>query len=174
MSPEESAKTQEKPLKLTSNMIAYMALREQGLSKQGAARELGLSLSYPAYVETRLKGKYDLTNTGMVKLAHKAVKKLVKGQTFGTIEKVKDSTALAAAAMIMDRDQPTINLNQNMNLNADVSFIQESEEIDMSSYYNDLEGQGSLHGSSHNVTYQPKPEPKSLKKKKKVHVYRKY
>ena len=59
----------------------------------------------------------------MVSSAHKAVKKLVKGETFGTIEKVKDSTALAAAGMILDRDQPIVHKTENVNLNINASPV---------------------------------------------------
>lgn len=98
----------ETPLKYTANQIAYLSLRKEGLTQSEAAREVGISAGYGSQLESRVKGKYDLTDTKLVKKAYKAVKCLIEGKPVGTVEKVKDSTVLAAASMVMDRAQPVV------------------------------------------------------------------
>lgn len=94
------------PIKYTPNQIAYIALREQGLNAHQAAKELGLSNGYPNYIDKKINKRFDLCDTKLVKGAHKTIKNLSQGLPVGTIEKVKDSTALAAAGMIYERYQP--------------------------------------------------------------------
>src|SRR4030067_3042811 len=110
-----------KPMKMTANQIAIACLREQGLNGAETARQLGLSKGYVTYVDQKLNRKYDLTDTKMLKSAHRAVKSLLAGEPFGTIEKVKDSTALAAAQMVYDKAQPVI---KSSDVPVNISFTQ--------------------------------------------------
>lgn len=105
------------PEKVTSNQIAYQALREQGLSKCQAAKSLGLSNSYPAYLERTGKLKYDLTAKKMVSRAHLAIKNILEGQPVGESEAPKPSTIVTAASMIYDRYQPVIHHSTNITAN---------------------------------------------------------
>lgn len=118
---DQSVKTDEKPMKMTPNQIAYLALRKEGLNQYQAAKQLGLSTGYGSQIDKRVKNKYDLTDTKIVKKAHKAVKNLLEGKGVGTVEKVKDSTVLAAANMVYDRFQPVV--KQNLNLNINQNFV---------------------------------------------------
>lgn len=94
------------PLTLTDTQIAIAALAASGVQNSAIAKHLKISDGYVRQVKQKVSRKYDLTASSMVRSAHSAVKSLVKGEAFGTIEKVKDSTALAAAQMIYDRYQP--------------------------------------------------------------------
>lgn len=126
VSSSNGAKPFNKQIKYTANQIAYIALREQGLSAYAAGRELGLSSGYPAYIDKQIKKHYDLTDTKLVRGAHKTIKNLSRGLPVGTIEKVKDSTALAAASMIYDRYQPAV--HHSASITANIS------PVDMSRY----------------------------------------
>ena len=101
-------KPAEPPLSLTANQIAIGALAAEGVSGNAIAKMLGITPAYANRIKGRIAGKYDLTSNKMVKSAHRAIKSLVAGEAFGDIEKVKDSTALAAAQMIYDRAQPVV------------------------------------------------------------------
>lgn len=121
-------KPDEKPLKLTANQIAFAALKEQGVTSTEAAKMIGITTTYAHQLNRRLADRFSLTDTKLLKDAHRAVKKLIRGEPFGTIEKVKDSTSLAAAQMVYDRAQPVI--RQNLNINADVQLV----KVDLSAY----------------------------------------
>ena len=96
-------KPDEKPLKRTANQIAFAALKEQGVTSTEAAKMIGITTTYAHQLNRRLADRFSLTDTKLIKDAHRAVKKLIRGEPFGTIEKVKDSTSLAAAQMVYDR-----------------------------------------------------------------------
>ena len=117
------------PMKMTANQIAIMALREQGLNNADTARELGVSKSYVTAIDKKVNGKYSLSDTRMVKAAHKAVKSLLAGEPFGSITEVKDSTSLQAAKMVYDRIEPLKTINESNNLH---TFIE--VKIDLEQY----------------------------------------
>ena len=126
---ETLTKTPDKPMKMTANQIAIMALKEQGLNNNQIAKELGLSTAYPHQITKRCENKYSLSNHIMLKSAHKAVKSLLKGEPFGSITEVKDSTSLQAAKMVYDRIEPLKTINESNNLH---TFIE--VKIDMEQY----------------------------------------
>lgn len=113
--------------KATNKQIAYGLLRKNGLSVKNAAESVGYNPKY-AYTIDKKVGKYDLTDSKLVSQAHKVVKNIMKGKTWGSIETIKDSTALAAAESILDRHQPKVKQSMNLNVNADIS------PVDLSKY----------------------------------------
>ena len=119
----------DKPMKMTANQIAYIALRGQGLNQSEAAKEIGIKPAYGCQIDKRVKGKYSLSDTKMVKAAHKAVKSLLAGEPFGSITEVKDSTSLQAAKMVYDRIEPLKTINESNNLH---TFIE--VKIDLEQY----------------------------------------
>jgi hypothetical protein len=125
---QEQTKIPQNEGKLTTKQIAYMALRKEGLNQCEAAENAGITRGYSTHLERKFNKKYDLTDTKMVSKAHKAIKKLIEGKPVGTVEKVKDSTVLAAASMVMDRDQPIV--RQNLNLNINKTFV----KVDITDY----------------------------------------
>ncbi len=100
--------TPNKPRKLTVNQVAYLSLKEQGLTPRGASMELGLSHNYGYYTDKKLDKKYSLCDPRLAKKARKTIVSLMQGEPVGTIETVKDSTALRAAELIYDRYEPAI------------------------------------------------------------------
>lgn len=115
--PESPTKTTKKKSPVVANRhAAYAALRAEGMSAEKAAQALGLHPRTGYQLDKKLS-VYDKLRDSLLRDSVKAVKKLVKGEPFGSIEKVKDSTALAAAGMILDREVPKVNLNQNINVN---------------------------------------------------------
>ncbi|MFQ5956781.1 MAG: hypothetical protein ACE5KK_03320 [Candidatus Brocadiales bacterium] len=113
---------QEKAPKLSEKQMAFLLLRKEGIPASKAAEAVGYHPKHGHYLDKKY-GKYDLTNEKYVSKAVKCVEKLVKGNPFGSIEKVKDSTALAAAGMILDRHQPVVKYSRNENLNVDTDLF---------------------------------------------------
>lgn len=111
------AKLFNKQIKYTANQIAICALREQGLSQSTVAKEIGVTKGYVSLIDRKVSHKWDLTDTKLVRGAHKTIKNLSRGLPIGTIDKVKDSTALAAASMIYDRYQPVVHHSTNITAN---------------------------------------------------------
>jgi hypothetical protein len=111
-----------KPPKLTERQLAYALLTQNGMAPRDAEKALGYAHK-SAYNFTKAIAKYDLTDSKMVSVAHKTIKKLMQGKTFGEIKEVKDSTALAAAKEVYDRESPKISVNQNLNINASISPV---------------------------------------------------
>ena len=72
---------------------------------------------------SNISSKYSLTSDKLQQKAHKTVLNLMQGKPIGTIDKVKDSTALAAASMVYDRTDPVIKKNMNMNISATVDPV---------------------------------------------------
>lgn len=107
--------------KLTTKQIAYMSLRKEGIEQCKAAELSGITRGYSTHLERKFNKKFDLTDNKIVSKAHKAVKNLLEGKGVGTVEKVKDSTVLAAANMVYDRFQPVV--KQNLNLNINQNFV---------------------------------------------------
>ena len=113
---------------------AYAAMRSEGLKNKEICHHLGISEDYGYKLSSlnnklsAANSKYSLSSDKMQSKAHKAIDKLMQGKPFGTIDKVKDSTALAAASMVYDRTDPVIKKNMNMNINATV------DPVDLSAY----------------------------------------
>lgn len=107
---DKQIKTDTKPHKMTANQIAIAALSAQGLTQTEIGKQLGLSKTHVNQTHTKFvkSGKYDLAKKANVKGAIKTIVALSQGQPIGTIETVKDSTALTAASLIYDRYDPQI------------------------------------------------------------------
>ena len=88
--------------------FAVAALRAEGLGTKAISEAIGVKEGSVWNIEQRMreKGNNPLLLPKRIKSAVKFVDKLRAGEPFGTIEKVKDSTALAANAMILDRAFP--------------------------------------------------------------------
>lgn len=115
-------------VKIGPKYEAFQVLRENGLKPGDASKALGMTRQYGYQLEKRIDKRYDLTSKKYIKLASNAVKNLLKAQPFGTIEKVKDSTALQAAQMVYDRFQPLIQRSINLNASLDI------HPVDISKY----------------------------------------
>jgi hypothetical protein len=105
----KQVKEQEKPVqvlgKLPPKQAAFAILKENGLRTPDAAKVLGWNTDYAYQIQAKL-GKHSLTSTQMVKSASKVVKNILDGKPWGSIDKIKDGSALMAAQMVYDRVQP--------------------------------------------------------------------
>ena len=111
------------PIKINPKHISVMAMREQGIKNGEIAAAMGYHSTYPSIIAKKLQ-KYKLgENAKLVKDAFQCVKKLVNGEVFGSIEKVKDSTALQASSMVMDRFDPVTKHNLNLNANVNIGPV---------------------------------------------------
>lgn len=70
----------QKPMKMTANQIAIVALTEQGVSQRKIAQTLGCSSGYPSIVQNQFKAKYSLSDSKIVKAAHRVVKNILAGE----------------------------------------------------------------------------------------------
>ncbi len=108
--------------KLNEKQTGYILLRKQGMSIADAAKATGYSLGYAYQLERKLKS-YDLTTEFWLSSATKALKSILKGKTFGEIDKIKDSTIMEAIKMVFDRYQPVVKHNKNLNVNVEIDFV---------------------------------------------------
>jgi transcriptional regulator with XRE-family HTH domain len=108
--------------KLSEKQTGYILLRKQGMSIADAAKATGYSLGYAYQLEKKLKS-YDLTDEYWLSEATKALKNIIKGKTFGEIEKIKDSTIMEAIKIVFDRYQPVVKHNKNLNIEAEIDFV---------------------------------------------------
>ena len=117
---------------MTVNQIAYAALIQEGVSPGEASRQLGLSDSYGCMTDKRFNKMEIDPGSIIAQAAVKRVEKLAKGKTFGTIDKVKDSTALAANEVFIDRAWPkkTVTVTTNINLVGAIKELAEFQAID--------------------------------------------
>ena len=115
ISKEPASKTTKNIGKLLPKHEGYLVLREQGFNQKEASQMVGFTPSNGCLLDRKLNPKYDLTSDKFTRLASKAVKSLIQGKAFGEIEKVKDSTALAAASMVYDRVQPIRGSDSSIN-----------------------------------------------------------
>ena len=126
MQYETQIKTGENGLKngskLSEKQTGYILLRKQGMSVADAAKATGYSLGYAYQLEKKLAG-YDLTDEYWLSEATKALKNIIKGKTFGEIDKIKDSTIMEAIKMVFDRYQPVVKHSKNLNIEAKVDFV---------------------------------------------------
>lgn len=118
-----------KPAAITANQIAYQALREQGLSKCNAANAIGLSNSYPAYLERTGKLRFNLASLKVVKPAFKIVTRILAGQPPTPFHELPASAELTyrCAERVLDQYNPIITKSQTMS----VSF---PSPVDLSGY----------------------------------------
>jgi len=113
---------------------AYAMLKLENIPHKEICETLGITSKYGYKLSSSVKkageivSKFSLSSDKMQSKAHKAIDKLMQGKPFGTIDKVKDSTALAAASMVYDRTDPVIKKNMNLNINATV------DPLDLSAY----------------------------------------
>jgi hypothetical protein len=101
---------------LPPKQAAYLLMRSNDIPTKEAAKAVGYKENSAYQLNRKLK-KYDLSDNKLVSKANRTIKKLVDGKAFGSIDKVKDSTSLAAAQMIYDRYQPVVKHNMNVNVN---------------------------------------------------------
>ena len=119
---ETPSKTSNNTPKLSQRDIAYSLLRENGLSNTEACEGLKIARSRGNQIANKLDKKYDLREETYLKPAQLAIKRILKGKTFGEVTTIKDSTVLSAAAMVYDRVDPVV--KQSVNLNATVNFVE--------------------------------------------------
>ena len=98
---------------LTEKYAAFQMLRSQGMQPEKAAETLGYKASTGWILERKLKEKLPdgmeiapFVTVKRQKTAAGVVDKLMRGQTFGKIKEIKDSTALRAAETVLDRAHP--------------------------------------------------------------------
>jgi hypothetical protein len=108
--------------KLSEKQTGYILLRKQGMSVADAAKATGYRLGYAYQLEKKLIN-YDLTDEYWLSEATKALKNILKGKTFGEIDKIKDSTIMEAIKMVFDRYQPVVKHNKNLNIEAKLGFV---------------------------------------------------
>ncbi len=130
----KARKPKQKPYKPKKNMVnlsdkhkAFLLLKENGEKTETIANTLNYHPKYAYQLGKNLE-KYSLKDKKMVVSASKAIKNILKGKTFGSIEEIKDSTALGAAKMVYDRIEPAVNVSQSSNLNVNIDVV------DMSRY----------------------------------------
>lgn len=111
---------------------AFVLLKENNITTKEAAQMLGYNHSYARQIAPKI-AKYSLTNKKMVKSAHVAVKNILEGKPWGSIDKVKDSSALAAAGMVYDRLEP---VKRSDSETTNISFTQIN--LDLSNRKNDV------------------------------------
>jgi len=116
------SKTSNNTPKLSQRDIAYSLLRQNGLNNTDACKGLKITDARGTQIASKLKKKFDLTEETFLRPAHKAIKNILKGKSFGEVDKIKDSTVLAAASMVYDRVQPVV--KHNVNVNANVNFVE--------------------------------------------------
>ena len=95
--------------KSMEKLVAFEVLVKGGIEKTKAAEVLGYKSKTAYALQERIEkdGKrLDVASQGMVRLAHRAIKNLLKGQPWGEIETINASAALAAALVVVDRHQP--------------------------------------------------------------------
>ena len=134
---EADGNTMKKPRvypKIDEKHAAFAALVKGGVDKVRAAEVSGYkpNKAYDLARRVEKKGhKLDVASQSMVRLAHRAVKNCLKGQPWGKIEVIKDSTALAAAQVVVDLHQPKKQENSPPNftgyISVDLSVYQEKD-----------------------------------------------
>ncbi|MBM3205876.1 hypothetical protein FJZ41_03465 [Candidatus Shapirobacteria bacterium] len=98
---------------------AYALIRSLGYGQIESGKMCGFrSKGETTYLEAKL-GKHNLTSGKFLRLASKAIERILKGQTWGQIQKIKDSTALEAAKEVFSRAQPVKGVDEQKN----VTFI---------------------------------------------------
>lgn len=93
---------------LSIKQVGYAILRQHELTQAEASQVLGVSRARGSQIERKLDGRYDITSPTFARLAARVVKNCMTGKVWGSIDKIKDSTALAASSMYYDRAQPAV------------------------------------------------------------------
>jgi len=119
-SPTEIVEAADDFLKdLSPRHKAYALIRSLGYGQIESGKMCGFrSKGETTYLEAKL-GKHNLTSGKFLRLASKAIERILKGETWGEIEKIKDSTALEAAKEVFSRAQPVKGVEEQKN----VTFI---------------------------------------------------
>lgn len=105
----ESPKKRRNHPKKDEKHLAYSVLVANGVSREKAASMLGYSEKSARSLDRLVKEKglkLPFLSERRVKKAHQVVDRCLAGKTFGSVEKVKDSTALRAAELVLERSSP--------------------------------------------------------------------
>lgn len=121
-SPNTNEIDRDTPKKLSDRRLAYILLRKQGMDVKTASKALGYHERTGYILEKKLK-KYDLTSEFWLSKAQKVLKNILEGKPWGSIEQIKDSTALEASKVVFDRAQPVIRKNLNMNVETKIDLV---------------------------------------------------
>jgi hypothetical protein len=78
-----------------------------GIQQSTIAKGLRVTDGSITHAKNKLKSKYSLTSTSLVKLAHSAVKQTLQGAPVGQSDPPKAANIIAAAQMVYDRAEPT-------------------------------------------------------------------
>jgi hypothetical protein len=113
---------QEIPDNMKPRYAVLQAALDAGIKQCDIATAFGRTRGAVSIATKKLNRKYDLTSEKYVKLAGHAVKNILEGKTWGTIDKIKDSTALSASQMVYDRAQPIKITDTVNNTNTFVQF----------------------------------------------------
>lgn len=125
---QNTALDQEYERTLTPREKAIALLQGEGLMQKDIAKALGISTVTVWKSSKNLKPiKQDRK---VLKDAKSTIHSLIVGEPVGKMDRVKDSTALAAATYAWDRYEPTIKQSVNLNINTDLS------PVDLSRYRN--------------------------------------
>jgi predicted transcriptional regulator len=130
---DESKQPQELPYKARNGVCvgpryeAIALLEENGFNGVETAQALGITKERVSQIKNGILPKYNLTSRKFIRLAANVVKNTLEGKPTGDVEKIKDSTVLAAAQMVYDRAQPLRSPDQGT---GNVSFV----KIDMTVY----------------------------------------
>jgi beta-phosphoglucomutase-like phosphatase (HAD superfamily) len=104
--------------KLPGNQVAIATLLDAGVKNREIAKQLGLTEGWVSQTKTKLK-KIVLTDRKTVKGARETIRQLSQGLPVGTVDKVRDSTALQASMYIFDQYTPPANISATQ-VNVDV------------------------------------------------------
>ena len=113
--------------------LAFNLLIEQGISITKAAELMGYKANYGYHLAAKVRKrseKLTLLSDTRIRRAHRVVDRLMAGKTFGTIETVKDSTALRASELVLDRAEPKFqDIKQEFNfVKVDISIWRTDRE----------------------------------------------
>lgn len=111
---------------LPLKQLAFKLLKDNGVNNDDASDAVGYKPQTGRVVSSKIN-KMIFSDSKMVKSAVKVLKNCMDGNTWGSIQKIKDSTALSAAQMVADRYEPAIKQTQNLNVNIDVSPVDLNE-----------------------------------------------
>jgi hypothetical protein len=123
---------------LTPIQTSAILLIEKGFSDSEISNKLSTTASYVHKIRVKMKDEVTADRYNVKNIepdAHRAIKKLVNGEGFGTIEKVRCSTAFAAAKEILARTQPVIQVTMTENFN----FSEIPEELKRKGIYNTID-----------------------------------
>lgn len=110
--PGQTPRWFESPEK-TEKYTAFQLLREQGFSPEKSAEMIGYAPATGWAIERKLKAfraesgaPVGFLTDKRIKRAGAVVDKFMRGETFGNIKEIKDSTVLRAAETVLDRSHP--------------------------------------------------------------------